>query len=159
DPDGEQHTVQPAATTTRIIGVSPEPSIKNNPVVVAVTVTGGSTTPTGTVTIDGGGSARCTVTLVGGAGSCTITFTSTGMKTINATYSGDSGHQGSTAPPVGHEVLDVTPTPAPTSTRTPIPSATPSPTPTLSPTPNATPVASCAGITHGTIRYTGNNMT
>src|SRR6266498_195839 len=162
DPDGETHTVQPARTTTTIIGVSPEPSIagNNNPVTVSVTVTGGSTTPTGQVNIDaGGGRASCTVTLVGGAGSCVIYFNNSGLKTINAAYVGDSGHQGSTAPPVGHEVLDVTPTPRPTSTITPIPSATSSPTPTLSPTPNATPVASCTGITHGPIRYSSSNMT
>jgi hypothetical protein len=153
------HHVNLARTTTTIIGVSPEPSLRGNQVVVAVTVTGGATTPTGSVTVDGGGGATCTFTLVGGAGSCIISFNTTGLKTINATYIGDATHQGSAAAPVGHEVLDATPTPRATSTRTPIPSPTATPTATLPPTPRATPVASCAGITHGTIRYSGNNMT
>lgn len=153
------HHVNLARTTTTIIGVSPEPSLRGNQVVVAVTVTGGATTPTGSVTVDGGGSATCTFTLVGGAGSCIISFNTTGLKTINATYDGDATHQGSAASPVGHEVLDATPTPRATSTRTPIPSPTATPTATLPPTPRATPLPSCAGITHGTIRYSGNNMT
>jgi Flp pilus assembly protein TadG len=156
------HHVNLAQTTTQIIAVSPEPSIagNNNPVFVSVTVTGGSTTPSGTVNIDGGGGkSSCTVNLVGGAGSCPIYFNNSGLKTINATYIGDTSHQGSTATPVGHEVLDVTPTPRATSTITPIPSATATATATLSPTPMATPLASCKGITHGPIKYSGNNMT
>lgn len=153
------HVNLPQTTTTIIQPVANETVLRNNPVVVAVTVTGGSTTPTGTVDIDAGGSVRCSVTLVGGAGSCVISFNTTGDRTINAAYSGDSTHQPSNAPSVLIHVADVTNTPRPTATRTPIPSPTSSPTPTLSPTPNATAVPSCAGITHGTIRYSGNNMT
>ena len=157
--DDEEHIVQPAATITTIIADTPDPSLRDQDVNVAVTVTGGTTTPTGTVDIDAGGNARCTITLAGGAGSCPINFNSLGMKTINARYNGDSTHQSSIDPNgEPHEVLAATPTARATSTITAIPTATLTPTMTFTPTALASPVSSCIGITHGPITMSGSNM-
>lgn len=155
--DDEAHTVQPAATVTTIIADAPDPSIKDEDVYVAVTVTGGTTTPTGTVDIDGGGSARCTISLAGGAGGCIINFNSLGAKTITATYSGDTTHQ-SSADTEPHGVLLGTATPSSTPTITAIPTSTMTPTVTFTPTAIASPVPSCTGITHGPITRSGSNM-
>jgi hypothetical protein len=72
----------------------PDPSLVNQNVTVYVTVMGGSSTPTGTVSITGA-STNCTLALVAGTGSCLIRFTVSGSKTITATYSGDGNHPAS----------------------------------------------------------------
>lgn len=155
--DPEPHTVQPATTVTTIIADPPDPSLRDQDVSVAVTVTGGSTTPTGTVDIDAGGSARCTINLAGGAGSCPINFNSLGAKTITATYNGDATHQ-SSADTEPHLVLLGTATPSLTPLPTLSPTSTPAPTATVSPTALPTALSSCAGITHGPITIGGNQM-
>lgn len=86
-----QGTGDAFATTTTITGDTPDPSESNQNVNVTVTVTGGSTAPTGTVDITGADS-NCSITLSGGTGNCNVTFTSTGVKTLTATYSGDATH-------------------------------------------------------------------
>jgi hypothetical protein len=92
-----QPTQQPSTTT--FISDSPDPSIVNQGYTVSVTVSGSYGAPTGTVVIDDG-SVNCTATLVGGSGSCLLTSTTTGMKTLTATYSGDGTYNPSsnTAP-------------------------------------------------------------
>jgi hypothetical protein len=98
--DGDNDTViicdigayeAPEPSVTTITADGPDPSAPNQSVAVRVTVTGGSSTPTGTVGITGT-DANCQITLSGGAGSCNVTFTSTGSKTITATYNGDATH-------------------------------------------------------------------
>jgi hypothetical protein len=84
-----------AIAITTIISDTPDPSLLNQFVTVTVTVVGGVTTPTGTVAITGA-TTNCTVTLTAGIGSCSIKFTSSGSKTITATYSGDKTHPTST---------------------------------------------------------------
>ena len=79
------------ATTTTITAHTPDPSQVGQSVAVTVTVTGGASTPTGTVQITGA-STNCTITLASGTGSCNVTFNGTGSKTISAAYSGDSSH-------------------------------------------------------------------
>ena len=54
-----------------------------------VTVTGYYGTATGSVEVDDGAGATCSITLSGGSGSCNLTSTSAGSKTITADYSGD----------------------------------------------------------------------
>jgi hypothetical protein len=61
-------------------------------VTVTVTVTGGSTTPTGTIAITGA-DTPCTITLP--ATSCNVVFVSSGTKTLSAVYSGDATHASS----------------------------------------------------------------
>jgi hypothetical protein len=105
----------PATTVTTITGDSPDPSVVNGTFTVSVTVTGGSSTPTGIVNISGA-NTNCTITLSSsGSGSCsTVNFTTSGAKTLTATYLGDNTHAASsdTEP---HQVSSVstfkTPTP------------------------------------------------
>jgi hypothetical protein len=155
--DLEDHTVKKAETQTQFVSVFPEPSTRGEVVTVAVTVTGGPSTPTGVVEIDGGGNVTCDITLAGGAGSCQLIFNNIGDKTIVATYTGDAIHEVSSAV-VGHEVLQWTPTPTNTPTITPIPSPTLIPSDTPTPTIVPTPVPSCSSISHGRITKSGNSM-
>jgi hypothetical protein len=79
------HTVNKGPSTTMIVSAVPNPSAVGQTVPVHVTVTGAGATPLGTVDITGA-DAPCTITLVGGTGSCNVTFSSTGAKTLTATY-------------------------------------------------------------------------
>ncbi len=68
-------TVTKDSTTTAITNTTANPVV-GQPVTVTVAVNAnkpGAGTPTGTVTITDGGTAKCTVTLSGGAGSCPMT--------------------------------------------------------------------------------------
>jgi LPXTG-site transpeptidase (sortase) family protein len=101
---GEPHTVNQAATTTTITGDAPNPSVVGQAVTVnyAVAVTApGSGAPTGNVTVTDG-TDSCTGTVA--AGSCNLTFTSTGSKTLTATYAGDANFNGSTSAGELHQV-------------------------------------------------------
>ncbi|MEP6896505.1 MAG: Ig-like domain-containing protein, partial [Chloroflexota bacterium] len=123
------HTVNLQATVTTITTHTPDPSNIGQTVSITVTVTGGSATPTGTVTITGSG-APCTITLINGTGSCAVIFNSVGTKTLSAVYNGDSLHATS--------------------------NTTASHTVSL---PIASPVPSCNLITHGNIAISGSTMT
>jgi len=81
-------------TTTTITSDSPDPSLVGGTVNVSVTVSGGSTTPGGTVDISGT-DTNCSITLSGGSGNCDVTFDTVGAKTLTATYTGDTTHAGS----------------------------------------------------------------
>ena len=162
--DAEDHTVTIFNTVIQFTADQPDPSTKDQPFVVAVKVTGGSTTPTGTVDISGGGGVNCTIPLSMGIGSCALSFNNVGVKTLTATYNGDSTHLPSSVTEP-HTVLDGTATPSSTPTITPIPSNTPSPTitvsptATVSPTPIPTAVPACNGITSPSgITRSGNVM-
>jgi hypothetical protein len=156
--DAEDHTVTIMQTVTTITFDLPDPSIKGQSIPVAVTVTGGSSKPTGTVTVTGGGGESCSFTLSMGMGSCALLLNNLGVQTITATYSGDSLHLTSSDTET-HTVLEVTPTPTSTPTITPSPTITLTPTPTLVPTLSATRVPSCTGITApGRITPSGNVM-
>ena len=79
-------------TTTTITSVSPTSTVVGQSYTVSVEVdpTSGGGTPTGSVQI-GDGSISCTTTLSSGAGSCSLTSTTSGFKTISASYGGDDG--------------------------------------------------------------------
>ena len=156
--DAEDHQVTLSPTVVQFTTDQPDPSTRDQLFVVAVRVTGGTSTPTGTVDIDGGQGVRCTIPLSMGIGSCALSYNNTGVKTLTATYSGDSLHLASSATEP-HTVLDGTPTPTATPTITPIPTNTPTPTATILPTPTPTTVPSCTGITApGGITISGNAM-
>lgn len=93
------HSVILPGQTTTTITTSPSPSIVNQQVTITVNVTSTST-PTGTVAVTIGGTPVCTITLSGGTGTCTTTFSTTGNRTLTATYTPDSsfflGSSGST---------------------------------------------------------------
>jgi hypothetical protein len=59
-------------------------------------------TPTGNVTVTDG-TATCTAAV--GAGTCNLTSTTSGTKTITATYAGDTNFGGSTSQAVQHNVI------------------------------------------------------
>jgi len=82
------------STTTTITSDSPAPSLVGGTVNVSVTVSGGSTTPSGTVDITGA-DTNCSISLSGGSGNCNVTFDTVGAKTLTATYNGDTTHAGS----------------------------------------------------------------
>ena len=106
------HTVNAAGTTTTITSDNPDPSTVNVafPVTYSVAVTApGAGTPTGNVTVSDG-AASCTATVA--AGTCNLTSTTTGPKTLTATYAGDGNFTTSSGghPPhrerVGHHDHD-----------------------------------------------------
>jgi len=93
----------PPPTNITIASHTPEPSSPNSNVTVAVAISGGYSTPSGTVSITGA-NTNCTITLLAdGTGECIVIFTSTGDKTITATYNGDSEHPTATTTAV-HKV-------------------------------------------------------
>jgi hypothetical protein len=110
----------PSSTTTLITGDTPDPSLSNGNVSVSVRVTGGTTTPTGRVSISGA-NTNCTITLgASGTGSCTVKFTSSGIKILTATYLGDNSHASSSDTET-HQVGTTTTVRTPTRTPTPPP--------------------------------------
>lgn len=88
---------QPATTT--VVTSTANPSILAASVTFAVSVTpsGGSGTPTGTVTIKDGSTTLATQSLVNGQATFTTSSLSVGSHSITATYSGDTNFQGSTS--------------------------------------------------------------
>jgi hypothetical protein len=99
---GVAHTVNLGSTTTTITADSPDPSVVGQPAAVTFTVTGAPGTPTGNVTVSDGTGASCVGTVA--AGTCNLTSTTTGAKTLTATYAGDASHSGSTSAGVAHTV-------------------------------------------------------
>ena len=89
--------VNKADTTTIITADMPDPTVEGVNVTVTYSVSvvlPGVGTPTGNVTVTvSGGSETCTGTVA--AGSCVLTPTSTGMRTLTATYAGDANFAGS----------------------------------------------------------------
>jgi hypothetical protein len=79
-----------APTVTTITADTPDPSRTGDLVTVSFTVTSANGTPSGSVQITDG-SASCTGTLSGGQGSCAIGLTTTGNRTLTATYAAANG--------------------------------------------------------------------
>src|SRR5207245_7262795 len=94
-------TVGAASTTTAITTHTPNPSVTGQGIAVAFTVTSGGGTPTGNVSVSDG-TANCAGTVA--AGTCTLTPTSSGSKTLTATYGGDANFAGSTSVGASHTV-------------------------------------------------------
>ncbi|MBQ0984210.1 Ig-like domain repeat protein [Streptomyces sp. F63] len=103
----DSHQVVRADTTTTV-ATSPDPSVFGQPVTVTAVVAPvapGAGTPTGTVTFTPGGGSATTVPL-GPDGTATLVLTSlpAGVRTIDAVYSGDPGHN----PSAGSDTHTVT---------------------------------------------------
>lgn len=110
----------PVLTVTTITSDAPDPSLVNTNVTVSVRVTGGSPAPSGIVNITGA-NTNCSITLnASGTGSCNVRFTSTGTKTLTATYIGDQTHLAS-VDTESHQVSTTIRTPTPTRIPSPIP--------------------------------------
>ena len=84
-------TVNPAAPTVTVTGLS-NPAT-TGPVTYDVTVTGSGATPTGTVSVSDGNGGSCAISSLdsSGSGSCSITEPA-GSYTVTATYSGDANY-------------------------------------------------------------------
>jgi adhesin/invasin len=79
-----------APTVTTITADTPDPSRAGAQVTVSFTVTSTTGTPSGSVQVADEGNT-CTGTLSAGQGSCTIGLTTTGSRTLTATYAGANG--------------------------------------------------------------------
>ena len=88
-----QLAVGQAATTTAITASSPNPSTVGKAVKFSFTVAGGK--PTGSATVTASTGESCTGTLTSGKGTCSIAFSTTGARTVTASYAGDANNQGS----------------------------------------------------------------
>jgi hypothetical protein len=111
----------PVATTTAITADNPDPSDPQAAVTVQFTVTAASGTPTGAVTVTAsGGTESCTADV--SVGSCSLTLTTSGTRTLTATYAGAPGFAGSS----GTEPHTVR-TPGPIATTTVITADNPDP--------------------------------
>ena len=113
-PGNGTHTVNKANTTTAITADTPDPSIAGSPysVSASVAVTApGAGTPGGSITVSDG-TDNCVITLP--APSCNLTSTTTGAKTLTATYGGDASFNGSVSAGVPHQVNPAGPTPTTT---------------------------------------------
>jgi CSLREA domain-containing protein/uncharacterized repeat protein (TIGR01451 family) len=120
---GVAHQVNQAGTTTTITADTPDPSTQGQAVTVNFTVVAsapGAGTPTGNVTVSDGVDS-CSGTVA--AGSCSITLSTTGNRTLTATYAGDTNFSGSASAGAAHTVNP----PAKTDTTTTITSDNPDP--------------------------------
>ena len=101
---GASHTVNQAATTTTIASDLPDPSVVGQGITVNFTTVAaapGSGTPTGTVTVSDG-TDSCLGSVA--SGTCTLTPTTSGAKTLTATYGADANFAGSTSAGTAHQV-------------------------------------------------------
>ncbi len=86
------HTVNKADATVMITSHLPQPSVVGQAVAVGFAVSAsapGGGTPTGNVTVTDG-TISCTATVA--VGTCNLTFGTQGLKTLNATYAGDTNY-------------------------------------------------------------------
>lgn len=98
------------ATSTRISAVAPSPARVNLPYRVDVEVLATGGVPTGGVLVSDGVDTCTIAALTPGqpsTGFCMLSSTSTGDKTLVATYAGDAGNEASTSPGEPHRVADV----------------------------------------------------
>ncbi len=100
--DTEPHLVTPTATTTSIIGDTPDPSVIGQAVTISYSVASSAPgSPSGNVTVTDGIDS-CVDTVA--AGSCTLVFTTAGARLLEATYSGDATFAGSSSVLEPHQV-------------------------------------------------------
>jgi uncharacterized repeat protein (TIGR02543 family) len=84
-------------TTTTISSIAPSPAVVGQAYTVSVAVTAASGTPDGTVIVNDGAGATCSITLdAAGTGSCAlVSTTASNNKTITASSGGSSGYESS----------------------------------------------------------------
>ena len=94
--------VNPVGTTTAITSSSANPSTVNATVTFDFTVTQANSAPIaamGTVTLTASTGETCHGALASGAGHCNIKFTTSGVRTLTASYPGNANNQASTSAP------------------------------------------------------------
>ena len=89
-----------ATPTMTAVSAAPNPSVFGQAVTFTATVTptGGSGTPTGSVTFQDGSSVLGSATLSGGSATFTLATLAVGPHSITAVYGGGGGFSGSTSP-------------------------------------------------------------
>ena len=95
------------ASVTTITSNTPNPSTVRKKVTIDYTVAqanGNPTHPTGTVTVNASTGESCHAGLSAGSGHCSITFTTSGARTLTATYAGNTNNSTSASPPVTQTV-------------------------------------------------------
>jgi hypothetical protein len=98
-------TVQKATIATTLAS-TPNPSASGQTVTFTATVKGGTTTPTGTVTLEDGGTAVANLPLPGnGIVTFSVATLAVGTHTMTAIYSGDGNYAASTSGVVSQKVL------------------------------------------------------
>ena len=88
------------ASVTTITSNTPNPSVAKQKVTIDFSVAQANsnpTNPTGKVTVTATTGETCSATLAAGTGHCAITFTTTGTRTLTATYAGSTNNSGSTS--------------------------------------------------------------
>jgi hypothetical protein len=85
-------TVTQAPSSTTITSASPNPAALGNQVLVSYGVGGvaGGVSPTGIVTVKANTGENCSALV--SAGTCSLIFTTSGTRTVTASYSGDSNY-------------------------------------------------------------------
>lgn len=104
-------------SVTTITSDTPNPSAVGQMVTLSfkVAASAGIAVPTGSVSVTASTGEACgPVTLVSGAGSCSITFTTAGVRTVTASYSGSNNFLGSASATVNQTAGDfsITATPS-----------------------------------------------
>ncbi len=97
-------SIAKAGTTTTIIADAPDPSVTGQQVTVNYKVSASASgigTPSGTVTVTDGVDS-CTGTVA--AGSCVLTLSTTGARTLRATYTGQTNFNASSSTDEPHQV-------------------------------------------------------
>lgn len=89
--------VEALLTTSNVLTCSPNPAAYEVTVTCTATLTGSSTTPTGTVTFYDGTTALGTATLSAGVATYSTSSLSVGSHTITAVYAGDAPYAASTS--------------------------------------------------------------
>jgi len=98
-------TVSKATTTIAITANSPNPALIGQGVTFSFRATPQYTnSPTGLVTVTASTGERCSGALTGGVGSCAIVFTTSGTRTLTASYPGDTNFNGSTSASVNQTI-------------------------------------------------------
>jgi RHS repeat-associated protein len=87
--------VTKTASITSITSSTPNPSAPGVAVLIGFKVTGGTGSPTGSVSVSASTGEFCTGVLSAGTGNCSITFASVGSRTLKASYPGDATFAGS----------------------------------------------------------------
>ena len=95
-----------ANSSVRITSNTPNPSSPQQAVIINITAAGPGAGPTGSVTVAASTKESCTATLDSSThtGSCSITFSTTGSRTLTASYGGDSNLNSSTSSLVSQTV-------------------------------------------------------
>jgi uncharacterized protein YjdB len=99
-----------ANSTVNITSNTPNPSSPQQAVTINVTAAGPGVGPTGSITVSASTTESCTAPLNSSThtGSCSITFSSSGSRTLAASYGGDSNFNRSTSPGVSQTVSSPT---------------------------------------------------